>query len=40
MVMFYNVQTTSLTFVDKMRCTINNYKIAEFQIVSDTKYNI
>ena len=39
MLMFFNVQTTNLIFVNKKKekekCTINNYNIAEFQKVSD-----
>lgn len=39
--MFYNVQLTNLTFVGKnMRHSINNYRIAKFQIVNDTNYHI
>lgn len=39
--MFYNVQLTNLTFVVKnMRHSINNYRIAKFQIVNDTNYHI
>ena len=39
---FYNVQTTNLTFVvKKTRFTIDSYNIAKFQIViSSTKYDI
>ena len=40
MLMFYNIQTTNLIFVDKkMRYAINSYNIAWFQIVSDIKYD-
>ena len=39
--MFYNVQTTNLSFVGKkIRHTINSYSIAWLQVVSDTEYNI
>ena len=39
--MFFNVQLTNLTFVVKnMRHSINNYRIAKFQIVNDTNYHI
>ena len=41
MLMFYNVQTTNLTFVKiNIRYSVNSYSIAQFQIVSDSKYNI
>lgn len=41
MFIFDNVQTTNFTFVGKKRDnSINSYSIAQFQIVSDTKYDI
>ena len=40
MSMFYNVQTTNLTFGDKeMGYTVNIDSIALFQTISHTKYN-
>ena len=40
MSMFYNVQTTNFTFVDKkMGYTVNIHSIAYFQIITHTKYN-
>ena len=41
MLLFYNAQTTNLTFVNKnMRYTIDSYSITGFRIVKDTKYNL
>lgn len=41
MLLSYNVQSTNLIFVGKkIGYTINGYSIAQFQIVSDTSYNI
>jgi hypothetical protein len=41
MLLFYNAQTTNLTFAKKnMRYTIDNYSIKWFRIVMDTQYNL